>query len=89
MARKKDKNKARDSAGPFALDYWQDPRSLIAFRDEAKFQRLRDLVDKEILHQAWGCKLWNSRAHGKRTRDQREAGDLYCTLVENRDRGES
>jgi hypothetical protein len=88
VAKKKDKNRARDSGGRYNQDYWlsQDPRELATMRGPAEFQRLRDLVDKEILHQAWGCKLWTLERLGKITRDQRMAGDQYGLLVEHRDR---
>jgi hypothetical protein len=56
-----------------------DPR----VKDPVKFNRIRDLVDKEILHQAWGCKLWTLERQGKITADQRKAGDQFCYLTED------
>lgn len=55
-----------------------DPR----VKDPVKFNRIRDLVDKEVLHQAWGCKLWTMERQGKITQEQRKAGDAFCHLTE-------
>jgi hypothetical protein len=55
-----------------------DPR----IKDVIIFNRVRDLVDKEILHQAWGCRLWTLERQDKITREQRKAGDAFCYLVE-------
>jgi hypothetical protein len=55
-----------------------DPR----MRDPVRFNRIRDLVDKEILHQAWGCRLWALERMDKITTDQRKAGDAYVNLTE-------
>jgi hypothetical protein len=55
-----------------------DPR----VKDPVRFNRIRDLVDKEILHQAWGCRLWAMEREGKITTDQRKAGDAYVNLTE-------
>jgi hypothetical protein len=55
-----------------------DPR----VKDPVKFNRIRDLVDKEVLHQAWGCRLWTLERVGKITQAQRKAGDAFCFLTE-------
>jgi hypothetical protein len=55
-----------------------DPR----MRDPVRFNRFRDLADKEILHQAWGCRLWALEREDKITTEQRKAGDAYVSLTE-------
>lgn len=54
-----------------------DPR----VKDPVKFNRIRELVDKEVLHQAWGCHLWALERTGHITRGHRSAGDEYLRLA--------
>lgn len=56
-----------------------DPR----MRDPVIFNRIREMVQKEALHQAWGCKLWSLERFNKITREQRMAGDSYIRLTDN------
>jgi hypothetical protein len=60
-----------------------DPRA----REPAMMARLRDLVDKELIHRAWGCELWKLERCGLITREQREAGDEYERVVRADRRG--
>jgi len=69
---------AKDSGG-VPSEAKIDPR----IRDVVKFNRIRDLVEREILHQAWGCALWSLERQEKITREQRMAGDSYINLCEN------
>jgi hypothetical protein len=55
-----------------------DPRMM----DPVRFSRVRDLCGKELLHQAWGCRLWALEREDKITTDQRKAGDAYVKLTE-------
>ena len=59
-------------------DVKSDPR----VRDVVKFNRIRDAVEKEVFHQAWGCQLWALERLEKITKEQRMAGDAYIHLTE-------
>jgi hypothetical protein len=61
-----------------SLETKLDPR----IKDPVRFNRIRDLVDKEVLHQAWGCRLWALEREDKITTEQRKAGDAYVNLTE-------
>ena len=50
-------------------------------RDE--WNRLRDLVEKEACHEAWGCCLYKMHRLGRIDNDEREAGDRYIQVVNN------
>ena len=51
-----------------------DPRNL------AVFNRIRDLVRDEVLHQSWGVALWAMERLKHITREMRQAGDQYFKL---------
>jgi hypothetical protein len=55
-----------------------DPR----IKDVVKYNRYRDLADREVLHQAWGCELWGMERLDKISKEQRMAGDAYVYLTE-------
>lgn len=52
-----------------------DPRSL------AVFNRIRDLVRDEVLHQSWGVALWGMERLKHISREMRQAGDEYFKLA--------
>lgn len=54
-----------------------DPRA----RDPAMLNRIKRMVEDEVLHQAWGCALWRLERVGYIESDQRRAGDEYQRIV--------
>jgi hypothetical protein len=46
-------------------------------REVGVYNRVRYLVDKEALHEAWGCQLWTLHRLGKISQEEKRAGDLY------------
>jgi hypothetical protein len=69
---------AKKQSDPIPDEVKFDPR----IKDLVRFNRIRDLVDKEILHQAWGCQLWALERLDKITKEQRMAGDAYIHLTD-------
>ena len=59
------------------LSLKDDPR----VRDPVIFNRLREMVEKEACHQAWGCELWKMERLGKLDAELRRAGDEYQRVV--------
>jgi hypothetical protein len=53
-----------------------DPREVVIFN------RYRDIANREVMHQSWGCVLWGLERQGKITLSQRKAGDAYGVLTE-------
>ena len=61
----------------------EDPRNL------AVFNRIRDLVRDEVLHQSWGVALWAMERLKYITREMRQAGDQYFKLANQYNRAMS
>jgi hypothetical protein len=54
-----------------------DPKPM----DRATWQRIKVVVEHEVLHRDWGCALYRLHRTGRIDNDQREAGDKYSILI--------
>jgi hypothetical protein len=59
------------------LDIMDDPRP----KDRVMWNRLRLVLEAELCHQAWGCKLYQMHREGQITLDAMRAGDKYHQAI--------